>query len=130
MMDRLTSIDELAKLIPDVIETEQSHVGLLWGERVKIAEAILDKCVVIQKGAKMWEPEYHTKVVTTATQMQFTTNEKGIGEEFVKCTDCIYSTFSDFELECGKGYKGIVNRNDGCTKGRKDFKEVIANDGN
>ena len=87
MMDRLTSIDELAKLIPDVIETEQSHVGLLWGERQKIAEAILDRCVVIVKNEQFMPrpitrenssirkccPEYHTKI-------QFTTNEKGIGK--------------------------------------------------
>ena len=80
MMDRLISSEELAALIPDVVETEQSHVGLLWGERIKIAETLLDKCVIIPKGTKMWEPEYHTKVIGTTAQMQFVTNEKGIGK--------------------------------------------------
>jgi hypothetical protein len=39
--------------------------------------------------------------------------------KFVKCIDCKYHMFSDFELECGKGYKGIVNRDDGCDKGER-----------
>ena len=62
--DRLTKIEEVASLIPDVIATEQSHTGLLWGEKLKIAEELLDKCVIIVKNEhKMWEPEYHTKCI-------------------------------------------------------------------
>ncbi len=47
--DRITRIEEIASLIPDVIVTEQSRVGLLWGEKLKIAEELLDKCVIIVK---------------------------------------------------------------------------------
>ena len=60
--DRLTRIEEVASLIPDIITTEQSRVGLLWGEKLKIAEELLDKCVIIVKNEQlMWKPEYHTK---------------------------------------------------------------------
>lgn len=47
--DRLTKIEEVASLIPDIIATEQSHTGLLWGEKLKIAEELLDKCIIIIK---------------------------------------------------------------------------------
>ena len=60
--DRLTKIEEVASLIPDVIATEQSHTGLLWGEKLKIAEELLDKCVIIVKNEhEMWKHEYHTE---------------------------------------------------------------------
>lgn len=62
--DRLTRIEEVASLIPDVITTEQSRVGLLWGEKLKIAEELLDKCVIIVKNEhEMWEFKYHTKCI-------------------------------------------------------------------
>ena len=47
--DRLTSINEVAALIPEIIETDTIRVGLLPVERQKIAEILLDKCVIITK---------------------------------------------------------------------------------
>ena len=32
----------------------------------------------------------------------------------IECWECKYSFYSDFYLECGKGYKGVVNYNDSC----------------
>jgi hypothetical protein len=37
----------------------------------------------------------------------------------VKCKECEYLMFSDCYGECSKGYKGIVNPNDSCGKGKK-----------
>lgn len=36
----------------------------------------------------------------------------------VKCKDCEYLMFSDMYGECSKCYKGIVNPNDSCGKGK------------
>ena len=47
--DRLTLINEVAALIPEIIETDTTRVGLLPTERQKIAEILLDKCVIITK---------------------------------------------------------------------------------
>lgn len=43
----------------------------------------------------------------------------------VYCKDCEYLMFSDFEGECSKAYKGIVNPKDSCPHGipRKDKKD-------
>ena len=41
----------------------------------------------------------------------------------VKCKECEYLMFSDCYGECSKGYKGIVNPNDSCGKGKKEMKE-------
>ena len=38
-------------------------------------------------------------------------------DEPVKCKECEYLMFSDFEGECRKGYKGIVKPNDSCGRG-------------
>ena len=46
----------------------------------------------------------------------------------IECWECRYSFYSDFYLECGKGYKGIVNYNDTCEHGEKKEKEVDEND--
>ena len=35
----------------------------------------------------------------------------------VICGECKYSMYSDCYLECGKGYKGIVNYDDSCRYG-------------
>lgn len=41
----------------------------------------------------------------------------------VKCKDCEYLMFSDFEGECSKAYKGIVQPNDSCGRGK--LKEMV-----
>jgi len=38
---------------------------------------------------------------------------------FIRCADCKYSMFSDFELECRKGILGIANSDSGCIFGEK-----------
>lgn len=40
-------------------------------------------------------------------------------EDNIKCKDCEYLMFSDCYGECSKAYKGIVNPNDSCGKGKK-----------
>ena len=37
--------------------------------------------------------------------------------EVVRCRDCRHITFSDCYGECGKGYLGIVQPNDFCSRG-------------
>lgn len=37
----------------------------------------------------------------------------------VKCKECEYLMFSDMYGECRKGYKGIVNPDDSCGKGKR-----------
>ena len=70
--DRLTKIEEVASLIPDIIETEQSHTGLLWGEKLKIAEELLDKCVIIVKDERtLFSFEPHTKIMFSEAQFKF-----------------------------------------------------------
>lgn len=44
--------------------------------------------------------------------------EDGKSED-VKCKECEYLMFSDCYGECSKGYKGIVNPNDSCGKGKR-----------
>lgn len=46
----------------------------------------------------------------------------------VKCKECEYLMFSDFDGECSKGYKGIVSPNDSCGKGKRSKKVVGRNE--
>ena len=39
--------------------------------------------------------------------------------EVVRCRDCRHITFSDCYGECGKGYLGIVQPNDFCSRGER-----------
>lgn len=42
----------------------------------------------------------------------------------VHCRDCKHLTFSDCYGECGKGYLGIVNPDDFCSRGQKRKDDV------
>ena len=48
----------------------------------------------------------------------------------IECWECKHSFYSDFYLECSKGYKGIVNYNDTCDhaepkKNNYTFEEAV-----
>lgn len=44
--------------------------------------------------------------------------------QFIKCSECKFIMYSDCYGECGKGIRGIVNRNDGCFEGEKRLPKV------
>lgn len=43
----------------------------------------------------------------------------------VRCKDCKYITFSDCYGECGRGYLGIVQPNDFCSRGEKRERKTV-----
>ncbi len=52
-------------------------------------------------------------------KVRFCDREEAEDSEEVKCKDCEFLMFSDFEGECSKCYKGIVSPNDSCGKGKR-----------
>ena len=49
MPEVITDKELLASIIPAKVDTDVSHLYLLQEERVKIAEALLEKFIVIKK---------------------------------------------------------------------------------
>ena len=43
----------------------------------------------------------------------------------VRCKDCKYITFSECYGECGRGYLGIVQPNDFCSRGEKRERKTV-----
>lgn len=92
--DRITKAEKLALLIPAVIETEQSHTGLLLSERLKIAEELLDKCVIIVKD------EHNMK--NSDTKLWF--DEGSLSRRCMAC-GCKNTYKTDYCEICGNGRK-------------------------
>lgn len=98
------------------IKTYCDHCGKLLdemsyykGTRIEVAHKQLDADLCCDCFEKLWD-----MISEFCAEMK---DEKSGND--VLCNDCGYLMFSDCYGECRKGYKGIVNPNDSCGKGKR-----------
>ena len=105
----------------EIEEQDQAIINALKRMGQIRAEAITE---FEQKVFDLFPADKNHTTISRFTIKQIAKELKGLPTEDndVKCKDCEYLMFSDCYGECRKAYKGIVNPNDSCGKGKKRVK--------